>query len=92
MFYAPKESIEEKFQYFKDKFPNISNEILYRRLSNSYEGGAFNIWTIAEWEKVFNYTGYGHLLTVFKDWDEYLKYNGDYKKHPDYSESKWHLR
>lgn len=84
MFYAPKETIEDIYQYFKDKFPDISNEVLYKRISNNYEGGIFNIWTIEHWDKVLHYKDYGKLLTVFENWDEYLKYDGDYRKHPKY--------
>lgn len=82
MFYAPKSNKDIIFQHFKGKFPNISDFLLYKRISNNYEGGLFNIWTIQDWENVFNYTGYGKLLTLFKNWDEYLKYDGDYRKYP----------
>lgn len=91
MYYNSKDSIDDIFQYFKDKFPNVSGEVLYKRITNHYEGGLFDIWTIQDWCNVFNYTSYGRLLTLFKDWDEYLKYKGDYRKHPKFSISNWHL-
>ncbi len=91
MYYTSKESIEDLFQHFKGKFSTVSDDILHKRISNHYEGGLFDIWTKEDWYNVLNYTNHGQLLTLFKNWDEYIKYDGDYKKHPFFSKKNWHL-
>ncbi len=91
MFCTTKEYVESIFQYFRGKFPNVSDNDLYKRISNHYEGGLFDIWTIEDWTNALNYTKQGHLFTLFKDWDEYFKYNGNYKKRPNFSDKNWHF-
>ena len=88
---GPPNTTEEIFQHFKGKFPGISDGILYNRVSGSYEGSLCDIWSIKTWEKVLYYKDGASLYTLFKNWEEYIKYNGDYKKHPDYSSDKPHL-
>lgn len=91
MFRWSPDATEEIFQHFKGKFPNISDEILYKRISTSYEGSLFDLLTIEAWEIALYYKDGAKLYTVFKDWNEYLKYDGDYTKHPDYSSDRPHL-
>lgn len=82
--WEPKVTIDEVYQHFKGKFPNVEDEVLYKRLSSHYEGGLVEIWTIEDWEEVLNYKNKARLRTLFRNWEEYFKYGGDYKKHPDY--------
>ncbi len=40
---GPPNTTEEIFQHFKGKFPGISDGILYKRVSGSYEGSLCDI-------------------------------------------------
>lgn len=94
-FYAPdpnkrEEEIKNTFLYFKGKFPGISDDVLYERIKNGHhrgEGGGLThsfVWGIKIWKSIF----YEHCnaYTVFQSWDEYFKYDGDPRKHPNYKE------
>ena len=37
---------------------------------------------IEDWERVFKQDKMSDLFTVFKDWNEYFKYKGDYHNVP----------
>ncbi len=78
--------IESIFQYFQDKFPDISNKDLYNRIYNGYcwlgsEGSMNLLINIEAWNRVFSGD---EDYTVFKDWKEYLKYKGNASKHPKF--------
>lgn len=87
MFNAPSQEaldeIDTIFQHFKGRFPNIKNKDLYDRIYGGYCWGEGGLWitTIELWEKAF--TG-NSPFSVFKDWDEYFKYNGEFLKHPKF--------
>lgn len=87
MFNAPSQKaldeIDTIFQHFKGRFPNIKNKDLYDRIYDGYCWGEGGLWitTIELWEKAF--TG-NSPFSVFKDWDEYFKYNGEFLNHPKF--------
>ncbi len=87
-FYKPKmDSIEEIYNHFKGKFPGVNDDVLRERIENgcrNREGSLFRLYTIDAWEKVFSFN---RCYTVFQSWDEYFKYDGDPRKHPNYSET-----
>ena len=76
-----KECINELVDYFKGRFPRVSEDVLYNRIYSGYcwgEGGS-RILTKEDWDEVFGYTKIGQLLfTCFKSWEDYNKYNGDW--------------
>lgn len=67
--------------YFSNVYPNIPYIDVYNRVFNGYcwgEGGS-RILSIEEWNEVFNYTKRGRMFyTLFKDWEEYYQYHGDF--------------
>lgn len=78
--------IESIFQHFQDKFPSISSKDLYDRIYKGYcwlgsEGSINLLISIEAWDKVFSGD---EDYTVFKDWKEYLKYEGNVSKHPKF--------
>ena len=75
--------IDAIFQHFKGRFPNVSDKDLYDRIYSGYCWGEGGLWiiTIEFWEKAF--TG-NSPFSVFKDWDEYFKYKGEFFKHPKF--------
>lgn len=88
MFYAPtkkdKDQIESIYQYYLKQFPNIQKETLHDRIFCGYcwgEGG-LRIVNIEDWERVFKCDKMAGLFSVFKNWDEYFKYQGDYHNVP----------
>lgn len=76
-----KQTISIIVNYFCNVYPKIPYIKMYNRIFCGYcwgEGGS-RIISIKEWEQVFNYTKLGKMLfTVFKNWEEYNQYNGDY--------------
>lgn len=42
----------------------------------------FRLMYIEDWERVFKQDKMSDLFTVFKDWNEYFKYKGDYHNVP----------
>ena len=78
-----KKHIDEIMNYFKDRFPEVSEDMLYHRIYSGYcwgEGGS-RILTKEDWDEVFGYTKIGQLLfTCFESWKDYIKNDGDWHK------------
>lgn len=84
MFYSltqkDKDQIEAIYQHYLKSFPNIPKDTLHDRIFCGYcwgEGG-FRLMYIEDWERVFKQDKMAGLFSVFKNWDEYFKYQGDY--------------
>lgn len=87
MFTAPSQELLNEiyttFQHFKGRFPDVKDRDLYDRIYAGYCWGEGGLWiiNIECWEKVF--TG-NSSFSVFKDWEEYFKYKGEFFKHPKF--------
>lgn len=78
--------IEAIFEHYKGKFSNITDKDLYDRIYTGCcwlgsEGTSIPKSTIEVWDKVFSGD---EAYTVFRDWDEYLKYKGNFYEHPKF--------
>lgn len=75
-------NIEGIYMWFLPKFPNIDKDLLHRRIVKGYcwgEGG-LRLISIEDWEKVFGLVETSYSETVFENWEDWIKYNGDYHK------------
>ena len=94
MFYSltkeQKQVINDIYQYFLSKFPEIDKEVLYDRIFSGFcwGEGQLPIISIEDWNSVFYNGKWKGLLTVFDDWNDYLKYKGDWHKKVDTNSSK----
>lgn len=77
-----KQTIEAIYNRFQFKFPDIDNDILYNRIFCGYcwGEGRLPIISIGDWNDVFYNGKLKGLLTCFDNWDDYLRYGGDYHK------------
>lgn len=76
-------NINSIYQYFLPKFSKIDKDILYNRIFCGYcwGEGSFPIISLNDWNDVFYNGKFKKFLTVFDDWEDYLRYKGD-----------WHLK
>jgi hypothetical protein len=75
-------NIEGIYMWFLPKFPNIDKELLHKRIVTGYcwgEGG-FRLTTIESWEEVFGLVEAPYAQTVFENWEDWIKYDGNYHK------------
>lgn len=86
MFYTltpiQKKEIEDIYQHFLPKFPDISKETLHDRIFCGYcwGEGRLPIISIDDWNNVFYNGKLKGLLTCFDNWNDYMKYDGDFHK------------
>lgn len=77
-----KAQINTIYNHFLPLILEVSKEQLYNRIYGGYcygEGG-FRIMTIEDWKKVFGLVETSYSETVFENWEDWIKYNGDYHK------------
>ena len=83
------EEIEEReleinkiVDHFISLLPDIDKELLRKRIAGGYIAGEGlgPLTTIKEWEGILLHKGLGRMLTIFNDWEDYLKYDGNHIK------------
>ena len=76
--------IKELQDYFVSIFPEVEPKVVRDRIHDGYcwgEGCFCQIVTVEDWNTIFNSSGLQKaLLTCFNNWDEYIKYDGDFHK------------
>ena len=74
--------IKKLIDYFTPLLPDIDKDLLRKRISVGYVvgEGVGTLTSIKVWEGILLHKGLGRMLTIFNDWDDYQKYNGDYKE------------